>query len=326
MTLKDIGGAAARRSTHSAARRARPRPWRPSPTPGPIPSTPRAARRRRSPTTQRRSRASRSPATAARSRPAARRRSPASMTATLAVSDSSAGRDTADRWKQRTIQRSGNGADSESRAFDDAGRLSTPVGPRLHERQVSRLHLRRKHGQEDRRLPAAHAARLLRQPLRLIELHLLPRRQSRRGDHERRRGVLHLRRGRQPRHRYGDRRRDHGLLLRRPRDPDDDARTVSTARRPPRTPTAPRRSRPTTAGTPRTPGAPARDPTPVRPRRTRRSTSPTTPSGASPPTRTRARTRARPTPTTPPGNARRASSPWGQRRRPRTSPTTASRS
>jgi hypothetical protein len=50
------------------------------------------------------------------------------MTATLTVSDSTAGRDTADRWKQRTIQRSGYGADSENRAFDDADRLAAQSG------------------------------------------------------------------------------------------------------------------------------------------------------------------------------------------------------
>jgi RHS repeat-associated protein len=50
------------------------------------------------------------------------------VTATLATADTSAGRDSADRWKQRTIQRSGYAADTESRAFDDAGRLTTQSG------------------------------------------------------------------------------------------------------------------------------------------------------------------------------------------------------
>lgn len=35
---------------------------------------------------------------------------------------------TADRWKERTIQRTGYAADTESRAFDDAGRLRSQSG------------------------------------------------------------------------------------------------------------------------------------------------------------------------------------------------------
>jgi RHS repeat-associated protein len=52
----------------------------------------------------------------------------AGVTVIVSVSDSSAGRDTADRWKQRTIQRSGYGADTENRAFDSAGRLTSQSG------------------------------------------------------------------------------------------------------------------------------------------------------------------------------------------------------
>jgi YD repeat-containing protein len=50
------------------------------------------------------------------------------VTATLAVSDSSTGRDSADRWKQRTIQRSGYTAKTQNRAFDAAGRLTSQSG------------------------------------------------------------------------------------------------------------------------------------------------------------------------------------------------------
>jgi RHS repeat-associated protein len=50
------------------------------------------------------------------------------VTATLSIADDGAHRDTADRWKQRTIQRTGYAADTENRSFDDAGRLSTQSG------------------------------------------------------------------------------------------------------------------------------------------------------------------------------------------------------
>ena len=50
------------------------------------------------------------------------------VTATLATADSTSGRDTADRWKQRTIQRSGYTAKTQNRAFDAAGRLTSQSG------------------------------------------------------------------------------------------------------------------------------------------------------------------------------------------------------
>jgi len=50
------------------------------------------------------------------------------VTATLTTADTAAGRDTADRWTQRTIQRSGYAAKTQSRAFDAAGRLTTQSG------------------------------------------------------------------------------------------------------------------------------------------------------------------------------------------------------
>jgi RHS repeat-associated protein len=50
------------------------------------------------------------------------------VTATLATADSTSGRDSADRWKQRTIQRTSYAADTQNRAFDAAGRLTSQSG------------------------------------------------------------------------------------------------------------------------------------------------------------------------------------------------------
>jgi len=47
---------------------------------------------------------------------------------TLAVIDSTSGRDAADRWKQRTIAQSGCAAKTQNRSFDAAGRLATQSG------------------------------------------------------------------------------------------------------------------------------------------------------------------------------------------------------
>jgi RHS repeat-associated protein len=50
------------------------------------------------------------------------------VTVTLATSDTSTGRDVADRWKQRTITQSGRAAKTQNRAFDAAGRLTSQSG------------------------------------------------------------------------------------------------------------------------------------------------------------------------------------------------------
>jgi len=49
-------------------------------------------------------------------------------TVTLAVADSTSGRDAADRWKQRTITQSGRAAQAQNRSFDAAGRLAAQSG------------------------------------------------------------------------------------------------------------------------------------------------------------------------------------------------------
>jgi len=52
----------------------------------------------------------------------------ANTTVTLTTADTTSGRDTADRWKQRTIQRTGYSAKTQNRTIDAAGRLATQSG------------------------------------------------------------------------------------------------------------------------------------------------------------------------------------------------------